>query len=90
MSWMAWTKPTAIFFAAIFAMLIGMAVWEAISPPVPRRGFLRIQTTRGDRLFIGILAAAFINMAWLALTAITPWLSLSLAAAVIIAIGLWG
>ena len=90
MSWMAWTKPTAIFFAVIFVTLVGMGIWEARSPGVPRRGFLRMQTTRGDRLFVGILAAAFINMAWLALTAITPWVSLGIAAAVMIAIGLWG
>jgi predicted small integral membrane protein len=90
MSWMAWTRPTAIFFGCIFAMLIAMGIWEARSPTVPRRGFLPMYTTRGDRLFIGLLAAAFINMAWLGLTAMTPWVSLGISAAVMIAIGLWG
>ena len=28
LSWMAWTLPTAIFFATILALLVGMAVWE--------------------------------------------------------------
>jgi predicted small integral membrane protein len=90
MGWMAWTRPTAIFFAVIFVTLIGMGFWEAHSPAVPRRGFLPMQTTRGDRLFIGILAAAFINMAWLGLTTTTPWVSLGLAAAAMAAIGRWG
>lgn len=90
MSWMVWTLPTAAFFGCIFATIIAMGIWEALSPTVPRRGFLRIYTTRGDRLFIGLLAAAFINMAWLGLTMITPWVSLGISAAVMIAIGLWG
>jgi predicted small integral membrane protein len=90
MSWMAWTRPTALFFGCIFAMLVLMGLWEARSPTVPRRGILPMYTTRGDRLFIGLLAAAFINMAWLGLTTITPWVSLGISAVVMIAIGLWG
>lgn len=90
MSWMAWTRPTAIFFGCIFAALLVMGIWEARSPAVPRRGFLPMHTTRGDRLFIGILAAAFVNLAWLALTTVTPWLSLGISAVVMLAIGIWG
>lgn len=90
MSWMAWTRPTAIFFGCIVAMLVVMGLWEARAPSVPRRGFLPTITTRGDRLFIGILAAAFIHMAWLGLTAATPWLALGISAVVMLAIGLWG
>jgi len=90
MSWMSWTPHTAIFFGLIFATLIAMGIWETLSPTVPRRGFLPMQTTRGDRLFIGLLATAFITMAWLALTAITPWGALVLSAAAMLAIGRWG
>lgn len=36
-------------------------------PETPRRGILRIETTRGDRLFITLLGSAFINLAWLGL-----------------------
>lgn len=90
MGWMAWTRPTALFFAAIFAAILLMGLWERWSPSVPRRGFLRIVTTRGDRLFIGLLATAFIHMAWLGLTAMTPSIALAISAAVMIAIGLWG
>ena len=90
MGWMAWTRPTAIFFGCIIAALVVMGIWEARSPSVLRRGFLPMPTTRGDRLFIGILATAFINMAWLGLTTITPWVSLGISVVVMIAIGLWG
>ena len=57
--WMAWTLPVAIFFSCIVLMLIGMTVWEIKSPTVMRKGFLPIPTTRGDRLFIGLLSAAY-------------------------------
>ena len=62
---MAWTWQTATFFAAIAMMLAGMTVWEQISPSGERVGVLRIPTTRGDRLFISLLGAAFIHLAWL-------------------------
>jgi predicted small integral membrane protein len=90
MRWMAWTQNTAIFFGVIVAALIAMGIWEARSPSVPRRGFLPMQTTRGDRLFIGLLATAFITMAWLALTMVTPWYALGLSAVAMLAIGRWG
>ena len=67
-SWMAWTLPTALFFAAIFAAIVAMAVWERLSPGGgPRVGVLRFETTRGDRLFITLLGSAFIHLAWLGL-----------------------
>lgn len=90
MSWMAWTRNTAIFFGVIVAAIIAMGIWEARSPSVPRRGFLPMQTTRGDRLFIGLLATAFITMAWLAVTMVTPWYALGLSAVAMLAIGRWG
>ena len=50
LSWMAWTLPTALFFATVVAFLIGMGVWEYYSPGgAPRFGLLRFETTRGDR-----------------------------------------
>jgi len=64
--WMAWTLPVMVFFACIALMLVGMTVWELRSPTVLRKGFLPIATTRGDRLFIGLLTAAFINLAFVA------------------------
>ena len=66
--WMAWTLPVAVFFCSIVLMLIVMTVWELKSPTVERKGFLPITTTRGDRLFIGLLAAAYVNLAFVAMS----------------------
>ena len=66
--WMAWTLPVAVFFSCIVLMLIGMSVWELKSPTVLRKGFLPIATTRGDRLFIGLLAAAYLNLLFVAVS----------------------
>ena len=75
--WMAWTTPVAVFFTCIVLMLIGMTVWEVKSPSVMRKGFLPIATTRGDRLFIGLLMAAYVNLAWVGLGGqMVEWFSL--------------
>lgn len=67
-SWMAWTWQTAVFFLSIATVLVGMTIWEVLSPGgAPRRGVLGLDTTRGDRLFITLLGSAFIHLAWLGL-----------------------
>ena len=77
-SWMVWTLPVAVFFACIVLMLIGMTFWELKSPTTERKGFLPMPTTRGDRLFVGLLAAAYINLAFVGLSGkLTEWLALS-------------
>ncbi len=76
-SWMAWTTPVAVFFICIAVMLAGMTIWELKSPTSLRRGFLPLETTRGDRLFIGLLAAAYVNLAFVGLAGrLTEWLAL--------------
>lgn len=67
-AWMAWTTPVAVFFTCIVLMLAGMTVWEIKSPTIARKGFLPIVTTRGDRLFIGLLSAAYLNLAFVAVS----------------------
>ena len=67
LAWMAWTWQTGVFFAVIaglLALMTALAVWR---PETERVGVLGIPTTRGDRLFISLLGAAFINLAWLGL-----------------------
>lgn len=77
-SWMYWTTPVAIFFACVVLMLVGMTIWEVRSPTVERKGFLPMRTTRGDRLFIGLLSAAYINLGWVALTDLDQWYAAAL------------
>ena len=66
--WMAWTTPVAVFFCSIVLMLVGMTVWELKSPTALRKGWLPMTTTRGDRLFIGLLSAAYVNLAFVAVS----------------------
>jgi predicted small integral membrane protein len=87
LSWMAWTWQTAIFFAVIALLLVGMGVWERYVPGgAPRRGILGIRTTRGDRLFISLLLAAYIHLVWLAVTRLPLWgaTAIALIAAVLV------
>ncbi|MBZ9854723.1 DUF2160 domain-containing protein [Mesorhizobium sp. CA13] len=87
-SWMAWTWPTAAFFAVIALLLVGMGVWEYASPGGnPRIGVLRFKTTRGDRLFVSLLGSAFIHLAWLGLVGPSLWWALALS--VVYAIGVF-
>ncbi len=71
MAWMAWTWPTAVFFAGVALALAAMTLLELRRPTVERRGFLPIATTRGDRFFISLLGSAFIHILWLAATDIS-------------------
>lgn len=63
--WMAWTFPVAFFFYTIACLLILFTLLAIRFPETPRRGVLRIETTRGDRLFISLLGSAFICVGWL-------------------------
>ncbi|WP_295850024.1 DUF2160 domain-containing protein [Tardiphaga sp.] len=64
-AWMAWTLPTAIFFA-LLAMTLGTMTWLAVAyPEAERIGILRIPTTRGDRLFVSLITAAIIHLLWI-------------------------
>jgi predicted small integral membrane protein len=94
MDWMAWTLPTAIFFIVIAVMLAGMTVWQVVSPTMPRRGFLPMTTTRGDRLFIGLLGSAYINLAGIYFTEWSSWTAVAatlvVAVVYLIAVMRWG
>lgn len=63
--WMAWTFPVALFFWIIASLLIVMTLLAIRYPETPRLGILRIETTRGDRLFISLLGSAFLCLGWL-------------------------
>lgn len=80
LSWMAWTKPVAIFFTTIFCLLITLTVWEIKIPGgAPRRGILGFTTTRGDRLFVSLLGSAFIHIFWIGLTSLSLWWAFAIA-----------
>jgi predicted small integral membrane protein len=90
LEWMAWTGPTASFFVVIALLLAGYTVWGVLSPSVPRKGLLPMPTTRGDRLFVGLLGSAFINLAWLGFTEASQGFAVGLSLLFMLVIGRWG
>ncbi len=78
LTWMAWTWPTAAFFATIALLLGAMTVWQLYAPSGERQGLLPIVTTPGDRLFIGLLGSAYIHLAWVGLSDLSLWFALAI------------
>jgi predicted small integral membrane protein len=89
LSWMAWTWPTALFFLVIGLMLVSMTIWQIVSPSEERIGVLSIATTPGDRLFISLLGAAYIHLAWLGLVGPNLWWALAISVVFAIAVFRW-
>jgi len=80
LTWMAWTWPTALFFAFIASCLLTLTLIELRHPGgAPRRGLFGIDTTRGDRLFISLLGSAYIFLAYLGLFGPPLWVPLVIA-----------
>jgi predicted small integral membrane protein len=74
LGWMAWTWQTALFFGVIALLLVLMTVLEVRRPGGDeRRGVLGLVTTRGDRLFISLLAAGYVHLLWLAIFGAPLW-----------------
>ncbi|MBD0865028.1 MAG: DUF2160 domain-containing protein [Rhodobacteraceae bacterium] len=80
--WMAWTPATFAVFAGIFSMIAVIGVLEGLwfHDGLERRGILGLTTTLGDRLFITLLGAVFIFLAWLGFAGQPVWIPLILAA----------
>ncbi len=90
MEWMAWTLPTALFFAAVGVLLLGMTLLELRRPCVARRGFLPLVTTRGDRLFIGLLASAYLHLLVVGVSEWPLWVASLLSLAWLVVVLRWG
>jgi len=82
LEWMAWTQVTALFFVTIALILIAMTLAELRFPAIERQGLLPMPTTRGDRLFLSLLLAAFIHLGFVAVSDIeTLWIPLAVSVA---------
>ena len=90
LSWMAWTMPSALFFIGIASLLLVMTILEIRKPCVERKGWLPISTTRGDRLFVGLLSSAFVHLLFLGLTDLTLWIAFAISALLMAALLRWG
>lgn len=87
--WMAWTLPVALFFWTIACLLVTFTLLAIRYPETPRKGVLRIETTRGDRLFISLLGSAFICLGWLFFFGAPLWGGLILCLAYAAAVFRW-
>ena len=90
MEWMSWTVPTAVFFIVIGLILVGITTWELRSPSILRRGLLPIATTRGDRLFIGLLGSAYLHLLVIGVTDWSIWVASALSLVWLLAVMRWG
>lgn len=90
LEWMAWTTPTALFFVAVILMLITTTIIGLRSPSVARKGVLPMPTTRGDRLYVGLLGCAFIVLAWLGLSNESSLIAVGICVVWLAAILRWG
>lgn len=90
LAWMNWTPSVAIFFAVIAMILAFMTVYEIVSPCTERKGFLPIATTRGDRVFIGLLSAAYIHLTFLGVSDVTLWVALAVSVLWFLVLLRWG
>ncbi|OBV38491.1 putative small integral membrane protein [Janthinobacterium psychrotolerans] len=88
--WMAWTPEVAVFFICIGLMLAGMTIWQIRSPSIERKGFLPMPTTRGDRLFVGLLAAAYVNLAWAGFTEFQQTIGAAISFVLLLVVMRWG
>ncbi|MCG9659017.1 DUF2160 domain-containing protein [Vibrio mediterranei] len=90
MAWMAWTTPSALFFIGIALILLTMTIAEIKAPCIERKGFLPISTTRGDRLFIGLLSSAYIHLGFVGLTEFSIWVPFAISTVWILTVLKWG
>ena len=90
MEWMSWTVPTAASFIVIGLILVGMTTWELRSPSILRRGLLPIATTRGDRLFIGLLGSAYLHLLVIGVTDWSIWVASALSLVWLLSVMRWG
>jgi predicted small integral membrane protein len=87
--WMAWTLPVALFFWTVACLLVLFTLLAIRFPETPRLGVLRIETTRGDRLFISLLGSAFLCLGWLFFFGAPLWGALILCLVYVAAVFRW-
>ena len=90
MEWMAWTPQTGVFVLIVFVMLAGLTTLAALHPPVPRKGFLPMATSAGDRVYVGLLGTGAILIALIALTGLPIVLGLVFGAVWMAVVVVWG
>mgnify|MGYP000477584364 CR=1 FL=1 len=80
----------ALFFQPYSSTAADVRSLRPYSGGNPRVGVLRFETTRGDRLFIGLLSAAFIHLGGIGFTTLSIWIALALSAVWLLVLMRWG
>jgi predicted small integral membrane protein len=88
--WMAWTQGTLAFVAGFFVFLGSITVLAVLRPSGPRKGFLPIETARGDRIYVSLLGSVLVMILFVALTDLRLPLGLIPAAAWVGLVMRWG
>jgi predicted small integral membrane protein len=66
--WMNWTLGTILFLSFVILLIVTLTLWDIKDPGWARKGgLLPIATTRGDRVFMGLLLTGCIFCLWLLL-----------------------
>ncbi|MFO7932102.1 MAG: DUF2160 family membrane protein [Desulfosalsimonas sp.] len=90
-SWMYWTWQSGLAIGGLFAAIAFMGLWDAASPSVARKGFFPIETTRGDRFFIGVISLIAIFLIWLGFAGTSAlWIPLVISVGWFAVEGVWG
>jgi predicted small integral membrane protein len=66
--WMAFTSGSQIFVLGLFALIGALTLLAVLVPAPARRGVLPLDTTRGDRIYIGLLGTGLIMILLIAFT----------------------
>ena len=64
--WMYWTWASAAVLLVLVSCIAGLSIWTKLAPDSPRRGFLPMETTRGDRFFVGVMTLIGLHLIWMA------------------------
>ena len=88
--WMAFTVPTGLFVVAVVVGIAALAILAAVKPSVPRKGFLPMETARGDRVYISLLGTGLILVLVIAVTSWTVPMGLGIAAVWALVVMRWG
>jgi len=90
LEWMFWTSQTAILFTIVFTCMFVLLILDRFWPSKPRKGLFPIETTRGDRFFLGVMFIIGIGLLWLNITALPIEWALIPALIVFMLIQIWG
>lgn len=66
LKWMMWTTGSALVVVCLVSMLAMLLVWDQLDRSLEREeGFIPMETSRGDRVFIGLISMIIIGLCWL-------------------------